>query len=107
LSCSIGTLTDLKYLGLQKNDNVHCTSIFESGSIDDMLVQNCYSDPSAPGTQVHTSTGEAAFRAAYKEKCKGKEACELTLNFADIKPACAKPIDERIYNSKFVTATKK
>ena len=50
LSCNIGTLTSIRYLGLSKNDDsATCSSILHVKSIDHMLLKSCNTDYEKPG----------------------------------------------------------
>jgi hypothetical protein len=104
LSCNVGTLTSIRYMGITKTNDQTCTSLLNAKSVDASLVAGCYTDADAGGTAVHTAAGHTAFAAAYKTGCLGKRSCKIPLSLPEIKPACRAQLQRRMYTSKYASA---
>jgi len=104
LSCNVGTLTSIRYMGITKTDDQTCTSLLNAKSVDASLVAGCYTDADASGTAVQTAAGHLAFAATYKTGCLGKRSCKIPLSLPEIKPACRAELQRRMYTSKYASA---
>jgi len=103
LSCNVGTLTSIRYMGVTKTDDQTCTSLLNAKSIDDSLVPDCYTDFEESGAEIHSALGHPKFEATYKTDCLGKTSCKIPMVLAELKPKCQKLIDSRTYTSKYAT----
>jgi hypothetical protein len=92
LSCNVGTLTSIRYMGVTKSDDQTCTSLLSAQSIDDSLVPDCYADFEESGTEIHSASGHAKFEATYKADCLGKTSCKIPMIKTEFKEKCQKII---------------
>ena len=110
LSCSMGTLQDIRYFGISKDDTATCMNLLSARTISEKLVDGCYSDfdedSSEFGQDIHSEAGEKFFKEHYNNNCKGKASCIIPIGPTDgkdqIKKECQSTIDERWYHSKYV-----
>jgi len=112
LACPVGTLTEVKYLGVPKSDGVTCANLLvNTKKISDKLEAKCYTDFDAPGSEIHNAEGHADFGAYYKANCLGKASCSIPLGGIKgtngLKPECQTLLEQRWYHSASASAADK
>ena len=72
----MGTLQEIKYLGISKDDTSTCMNLLSAKVISEKLVKGCYSDfdkdSKEYGQDLHSEFGEINFNKYYKDNCLGK-----------------------------------
>lgn len=110
LSCSMGLLQEMKYIGIGKDDSSTCMNILSAVKVSENFENGCYTDfgGEADGYIQQPKTGESNLSKYYKANCLNKQSCTIPIDYLrnnnhQVRRECMDSIYEKWYKSQFVS----